>query len=70
MKTVILKIVGMHCTSCAMSIDFDLEDIKGVKEASTNYAKQQTVVTFDPNLVKLGKIIEVIKSLEYEVKVA
>lgn len=53
-----------------MSIDFDLEDIKGVKEASTNYAKQQTVVTFDPNLVKLGKIIEVIKSLEYEVKVA
>ncbi len=70
MKTVTLKIVGMHCTSCAMNIDFELEDLKGVKEASTNYAKQKTVVTFDPNVVNLGKIIEVIKSLEYEVKVA
>lgn len=53
-----------------MNIDFELEDLKGVKEASTNYAKQKTVVTFDPNVVNLGKIIEVIKSLEYEVKVA
>ena len=70
MRTVTLKIVGMHCTSCAMNIDFELEDLKGVKEASTNYAKQKTVVTFDPNVVNLGKIIEVIKSLEYEVKVA
>ena len=70
MKTVTLKIVGMHCTSCAMNIDFELEDLKGVREASTNYAKQKTVVTFDPNVVNLGKIIEVIKSLEYEVKVA
>lgn len=70
MKTVTLKIVGMHCTSCAMNVDFELEDLKGVKEASTNYAKQKTVVTFDPNVVNLGKIIEVIKSLEYEVKVA
>lgn len=70
MKTVTLKIVGMHCTSCAMNIDFELEDLKGVKEASTNYAKLQTIVTFDPTVVKLGEIIEVIKSLEYEVKVA
>ena len=70
MKTVPLKITGMHCTSCAMNIDFELEDLKGVKEASTNYAKQQTVVTFDPNAVNLGKIIDVIKSLEYEVNVA
>lgn len=70
MKTVTLKIVGMHCTSCTMNIDFELEDLKGVREASTNYAKQKTVVTFDPNVVNLGKIIEVIKSLEYEVKVA
>ena len=70
MKTVILKITGMHCTSCAMSIDFELEDLEGVKESSTNYAKQQTVVTFDPNRVKLGKIIEVINKLEYDVKPA
>lgn len=68
MKTVTLKITGMHCTSCAMNIDFELEDLEGVKEASTNYAKQVTTVTFDPNKIKLGKIIEVINNLEYEIK--
>lgn len=70
MKTITLKIKGMHCTNCAMNIDFDLEELEGVKEASTNYAKQRTIVTFDPDKVKLGKIIEVIKSLGYEVKLA
>lgn len=40
-KKVVLKIVGMHCASCAMSIDGDLEDyVKGVKSAKTSYAKQ------------------------------
>ena len=70
MKTVTLQIISMHCASCAMNIDFELEEVEGIKKASTNYAKQKTVVTFDPDLVKLGKIIEVFKSLKYEVKVA
>ncbi len=41
------KITGMHCTSCAMNIDGELEDTEGVKESSTNYAKQETEVEFD-----------------------
>lgn len=70
MKTVTLKITGMHCTSCAMNIDFELEDLEGVKEASTNYTKQRTIITFDPDKIKLGKIIEVFNKLEYGVKIA
>lgn len=69
MKTVTLQIIGMHCTSCPMNIDFELEDLEGVTEASTNYAKQRTVVTFDPNKIKLGKIVEAINSLKYEIKI-
>ncbi len=38
-KKVIFKIQGMHCTSCAMNIDGELEDTEGIKEAKTNYAK-------------------------------
>lgn len=68
MKRITLKITGMHCTSCAMNIDFELEDVEGIIEAGTNYAKQQTIVTFNPEKVKLGKIIEVINKLGYEVK--
>jgi copper chaperone CopZ len=61
-----LKIEGMHCSSCAMSIDFDLEDLKGVKSANTNYAKQETEVEFDESNVKLEQICNQIKKTGYK----
>lgn len=64
MQKVILNIFGMHCTSCAMNIDGELEDTEGVKEAKTNYAKQQTEVTFDPEEISIDKIISIIKKLD------
>ena len=39
-----LKIDGMHCTSCAMNIDFGLEDLEGIKSVKTRYAKQECEV--------------------------
>ncbi len=61
-----LKIVGMHCTSCAMTIDGDLEDfVKGVKSSSTNYAKAETEVEFDDKEVEVIQIIEQIKKTGY-----
>ncbi len=72
MQTVKLNIFGMHCTSCAMNIDGELEDTEGVKEAKTNYAKQQTEVTFDPKKVSIDKMISVIRKIEenYDAEVA
>ena len=46
-----LKIEGMHCASCAMNIDFDLEDLDGVKSSNTNYAKSETEVEFDEDKI-------------------
>lgn len=54
----------MHCTSCAFNIDGELEDTDGVKESKTNYAKQQTEVTFDEQKVSIQKLVSVIKSLD------
>ena len=45
------KISCMHCTACALNIDLDLEDIPGVKNAQTNYAKQETVVEYDDSKI-------------------
>ena len=60
----------MHCTSCAMSIDGDLEDyVKGIKSAKTSYAKQETEVEFDENEVKVEKIIAQIKETGYQAEV-
>lgn len=63
------KICDMHCTSCAMSIDFDLEDIEGVKSAKTSYAKAETEVEFEEGKVDHNKIIEVIKQTGYTAEV-
>ena len=41
-QEVVLKIDGMHCTSCSLSIDGELEDLPGVISASTSYAKSIT----------------------------
>lgn len=60
-----LKIDGMHCTSCAMNIDGELEDTEGVKESNTNYAKQVTEVEFDDAKINLQKIINIIKTVGY-----
>ena len=65
MKKIKLKIEGMHCTSCAMNIDGELEDTEGVKQSNTNYAKQQTEVEFDPDRLTDNQIIELIKKVGY-----
>lgn len=66
MKKVKLKIDGMHCTSCAMNIDFDLEDLEGVKAAKTNYAKQECDVEFDSEKVSIEQILQTIKRTGYK----
>lgn len=61
-----LKITGMHCTSCAMTIDFDLEDEKGIQKANTSYARQETEVEYDQDVLKEEDIIKVIKKSGYD----
>lgn len=61
-----LKIEGMHCSSCAMSIDMDLEDLQGIKDVNTNYAKQSTEVEFDEEKVKKEDIIKSIEKTGYK----
>ncbi len=65
----IFKISGMHCTSCAMNIDGELEDTKGVKESNTNYAKSQTEVEFDEKKIAEEKIINIIQKTGYKVNI-
>lgn len=60
-----LKIDGMHCTSCAMCIDMDLEDLPGVCNCKTSYAKAETEVEYDPEKVDAEKIKESIKKSGY-----
>lgn len=61
-----LKIEGMHCTSCAMNVDFDLEDMEGVKSAKTSYAKQECEIEFDEEKIEIKVVIQTIKKTGYD----
>ena len=59
------KIIDMHCSSCAITIDMDLEDLDGVKKAQTSYARAECEVEFDSAKLELNILIETIKKSGY-----
>ena len=59
------KVGGMHCTSCALMIESDLEDA-GVK-ARCNYAKQTLDVEFDEKKISEVKIKQIVATSGYSV---
>lgn len=66
-QKITIKIDGMHCVSCSLNIDGELEDTAGVLEATTSYAKAQTQVEYDPHQIDEEKIKKVIQKLGYKV---
>ncbi|MBI2021873.1 heavy-metal-associated domain-containing protein [Candidatus Daviesbacteria bacterium] len=63
-----LQILDMHCSSCSMLIDGDLEDLDGVISARTTFAKAECEIEFDEKVVKEQQIIETIKKTGYRAK--
>lgn len=59
------KITDMHCSSCALTIDMDLEDLDGIKQAKTSYAKAETEIALDPKKLNNEKVIQTIKVSGY-----
>lgn len=59
------KILDMHCSSCALTIDMDLEELDGVNSAKTSYAKAELEIEFDPEKVSDDLILETIKKSGY-----
>lgn len=59
------KIIDMHCSSCALTIDMDLEELEGVTAVKTSYAKAETEIEFDPQKVSEQKFLETIKKSGY-----
>ena len=62
------KIEGMYCSSCAMNIDFDLEDLDGIIKSQTSYARAECEVEFDPEKVDDKKILKTVKISGYTAK--
>ncbi len=66
-KIISISLKGLHCSSCAVNIDLSLEDLPGVINSKTNYAKSISEVDFNPEKVDAKKIIAEIEKLGYHV---
>src|SRR3990167_8877231 len=46
-KKSVITIFGMHCASCAQTIENALQKTKGVKEANVNFATSKAYITHE-----------------------
>lgn len=65
MKTVELKITGMHCDSCAALIDDELADMEGVSARKVETGR--AIVEFDEKKTGEAAIKRAITDLGYRV---
>lgn len=49
-KNIILSVHGMHCTSCALTIERKLKKIDGTKDARVNFASQKAIISTEEDV--------------------
>ncbi len=63
-----LEIEGMHCAGCVSSVKDFLDELEGVEEANVNLATEKAQVTYDPDLVRHGDLVEAVRRSGYDVR--
>ncbi len=66
-RVVSLKIGGMHCANCALTIERALGSIDGVFEVNVSFATGKAVVVLDESRVGLKELERAVKDVGYEV---
>ena len=61
-----LKIGGMHCASCAINIEKNLNKTAGVVKANVNFANEKAYVEFDSSKAKEDDFVKIIKKLGFK----
>lgn len=61
-----IKISGMHCASCAQTIEKALKHEPGIISANVNIATEKATIEYDTDKINLKRIGEVIKETGYE----
>jgi Hg(II)-responsive transcriptional regulator len=67
MKSLQLKIEGMHCDSCADTIQALLARHAGVKSATVSHANGQGQVLYDPSVTDAGQVAKTIEQAGFRV---
>jgi copper chaperone len=60
---VVLQVEGMHCASCGLLIDDELEDLPGVRSSSTDVRAGRTTVRLEDGAVAdLGALVKAVEA--------
>lgn len=65
MNKVLFIIEGMTCTACAAAIERKVTQLDGVESAVVNFATENLVVNYNPEIVSTHKIIQTVVDLGY-----
>ncbi len=66
-RTVTLRVSGMTCEGCAVTIEKALKDTQGVLDARVSYEKGEAWVKYDDRKVNVRKLRQVINGTGFKV---
>lgn len=64
--TVTIRVEGMHCGSCASSVEKKLKATEGVEEVRVNFEKKEAWVKYDDKKTNVAKLREAINSTGFK----
>ncbi len=60
-----IRVIGMHCANCALTIEKGLRNMPGVINSNVNFTTEKAHVEFDEKMLSEKQILERIKELGY-----
>ena len=67
-ENISLKVYGMTCALCSVTIEASLEKLDGISKAAVSFATEKAVFEYDTSKVELSEIKKIIESLGFSVE--
>jgi len=58
----VYQVRGFTCVTCAVGLEVMLRGVRGVTEASANYAKSNVAIAFDEHMISEGELKKFVES--------
>ncbi len=68
MEKITIPIKGMHCASCALTIEKAISKVNGVDSIKVNYGTEKATIEFDKTATSIDQMSERIKPFGYELQ--
>ena len=65
----VYKIHGMHCASCALTIEHALLKAAGVRSASVNFASETALIEFDEKIISASNLAKIVNETGYHLEI-